>query len=41
MMPILAQDAQCGVHKLICTTVRLEKLFVANVQNQQPSVVCL
>ena len=37
----VAHGTECGGHKLICTTVRLEKLFVANVQNQQPTVVCL
>ena len=30
----VAHGTECGGRKLICTTVRLEKLFVANLQNQ-------
>ena len=30
----VAHGTQCGGQKLICTTVRLEKLFVANLQDQ-------
>ena len=30
----VAHGTECGGQKLICTTVRLERLFVANVLNQ-------
>ena len=30
----VAHGTECGGHKLICTTARLEKLFVANVRKQ-------
>ena len=30
----VAHGTECGGHKLICTVVRLERLFVANVLNQ-------
>ena len=30
----VAHGTERSVHKLICTTVRLEKLFVANVVGQ-------